>query len=59
MAVIIGYSTARKLISCVAKLSQQLESYTSPLLRKKRDIFVLGCVQMVLSEVLGNQGTAL
>lgn len=54
MAVTIGYFSARKLISCVAKLPQQLETYTRPLLSNKRDVFVLGCVQMVLSEVHGS-----
>lgn len=57
MAVTIGYSSARKLISCVAQLPQQLESYTRPLLSNKRDGFVLGCVQIVLSEVHRSQGT--
>lgn len=56
MAVPIGYSSAGKLISCVAKLSQLLENHTRPLLSKKH---FCPWMYTVLSEVPGNQGRSL
>lgn len=53
-----GGSSARKIISYVTSLPQLLECYRRPLLSNKRDGFVLGCVQMVLSEVHGRQGVS-